>query len=205
MKCNNCGNVNAEGATFCTECGGRLVAAAAPAVQPAAPAQPVQPQPQGPPQQQYAPQQYPPAPPRYDQGPSQYGAQYQRPYRQPKVPTIKSVHLGDVLFLISAVLLLGVGLENFSNITGFVRAQYIILGLVAIVGGLLMMAMVVMPELLKPLEQNMDMLVLAFSLVFLLWGLVATFANNVGFYGGFLFAAGLFGLAGSGLRMGLIK
>jgi hypothetical protein len=121
------------------------------------------------------------------------------------VPTVKSVHLGDVLFLIASVLLLGLGFENFSTITGVVQAQYIVLGLVAILGGLFIMAMVIMPYMLTPVGQFMNLLVLVFSLVFLLWGLVATFANNIGLYGGFLVAAGLFGLAGSGLRMGLVK
>jgi hypothetical protein len=185
MKCDNCGNNNPEGATFCTGCGGRLLAVAAPAVQPAvAPSPPVQPQPQ------YAPQ--PPV--------------YQHLPRQPMLPTVRPVHLGDVLFLIASVLLLGTGLANFSNITAYyIGAQYIILGLVAFLGGLFMMALVIMPELLKPVKQYTDLGILAFSGIFLLWGLVATFANNVGYYGGFLLAAGLFSLAGCGLRMGYIK
>lgn len=191
MKCNNCGSNNAEGATFCPECGSRMLATAAPAAQSAdAPAQPVQPQPQVPPQQQYAPP---------------YGSPYQQAYRPPVVPTIRTVHLGDVLFLIASVLLLGIGFENFSTITGGAGAQYIVLGLVAILGGLFMMALVIMPELLKSVHEFMDVLVLAFSLVVTFWGLVATFANNVGFLGGILLAAGLFGLAGCGLRMGMIK
>lgn len=169
----------------------------------AAPA-PVQPQPQAPPQQN-AQQPYPQAPPQNNQAPPQYRQPYHQQYRMSATPTIRNVHLGDVLFLIAAVLLLGIGFENFSGITNAVGAQYIFLGLVAILGGLFMMALVIMPELLKPLNEFLDVLVLAFSLVITFWGLVATFANNVGFLGGILLAAGLFGLAGCGLRMGMIK
>ena len=118
---------------------------------------------------------------------------------------MKSIHLGDVLFLISSMLLIAVGLENFSWIAVAVRAQYLILGLVALLVGLLLLANVVMPYLLRSMDQMMDMVIAALSLVFLIWGLIAVFANDVGFFGGFLFAAGLFGLAGSGLRMGILK
>lgn len=37
MKCESCGNVNADGANFCTSCGKRLVHAGQPAVQPGVP------------------------------------------------------------------------------------------------------------------------------------------------------------------------
>lgn len=215
MRCTSCGSDNADTAVHCMNCGSRIAAPAGVAAPPApqyqpAPVQaqtPYQPQPQAAPQyqaqqpqQQYAPGSY-----QYQQAPPQYAPQYQRPMKVERVPTIKNVHLGEILFLISSVLLIGAGFENLGWIGFGARIQFILLGLVAIVAGLLIMAMVVMPELIKGLGPMTDTIVLALSALFVLWGLAASFFGNVGADGGFLVAAGLFGLAGSALKMGMIK
>ncbi len=188
MRCNNCGNENAVGAAFCMNCGSPL---GSPAAEPAAPLPP-----QAPPEGNAQPnQQAPPSPPPY---PSQL-------YQLPRTPTVKSVHLGEVLFLIAAALLLAAGFENFASLSLFARAQYVLLGMFAIVGGLLLLGMVVMPHILKPIEQYLDMIVLGLSAIFLFWGVAAMFGSNIGFDGGLVFIGGLFGLTGMALKMGIIR
>jgi hypothetical protein len=121
------------------------------------------------------------------------------------VPTVKAVHLGDVLFLISSALLLVAGFENFASLSRFVAGQYVLLGMFAIVGGLLFLGMVVMPYLLNPIEKYMDMIVLGLSAIFLFWGVAAMFGGSIGYDGGQVFVGGLFGLAGMGLKMGIVR
>jgi hypothetical protein len=185
MRCNNCGNINAVGSAFCMECGAGLGTAAAPAAQ--APPEPSVQQPG----QQHTDQYVPP-----------YPVQALQP---PRVPTVKNVHMGEVLFLISSALLLVAGFDNFASLSFFVRGQYVLLGFMAIVGGLLFMGMVVMPYVLKPIEKNLDMLVLILSAIFLFWGVAAMFGTSIGFDGGMVFIGGLFGLAGMALKMGIIR
>jgi len=192
MRCNNCNNENAVGSAFCMECGAALGAPAppppevpqvpppAPGPQPPGPAIPVEPQ-------------VPPPP---------YPAQM---YQPPRVATVKSVHLGEVLFLISAALLLVAGFENFASLSAFVRGQYVLLGMFAIIGGLIFLGMVIMPYMLKPIERYLDMIVLGLSAIFLFWGVAAMFGGDIGFDGGQVFIGGLFGLAGMGLKMGIIR
>ncbi|MDW5563138.1 MAG: zinc ribbon domain-containing protein [Methanomassiliicoccus sp.] len=181
MRCENCGNENAEGVTFCMACGARMVP-----VSDTAPAAPV-----APPGGQAAPPHVPP-----------YPAQLFRP---PRVATVRNVHLGDVLFLISSALLLVAGFDNFASLSYLARAQYVLLGLFAIVGGLLFLGMIIMPHLLKPIAHMMDLIVLGLSAIFLFWGVAAMFGSSIGYDGGMVFVGGLFGLAGMALRMGIIR
>ncbi|MBI0583508.1 MAG: zinc ribbon domain-containing protein [Methanomassiliicoccus sp.] len=203
MRCTNCGNENSGGSAFCMECGTRLGAAAVPAAQPANGTPPPAPQPAQPQNWQPA---YAQAPQnmsqQYDQGPP---PGYVPPYQQVRprnVPTVRTLHLGEVLLLIAGAFLIGVG---FDNLEGFYRAQYILLGLVSLVGGLIFLGKVIVPDMLRPLDQFMDLLILGMSGLFVLWGLVAVFADNAGWLGGFLVSAGLLGLASAGLKMGILK
>ena len=118
---------------------------------------------------------------------------------------MKSVHLGDVVFLISSALLLVAGFENFASLKSSVLGQYVLLSMFTIVGGMLFLGMVVMPYILKPIEKYMDMLVLGLSAIFLFWGVAAMFGVNIGLDGGMVFIGGLFGLAGMALKMGIIR
>lgn len=188
MRCNNCGNENAVGAAFCMECGSPAGAEAP--VQPAA--QPAPPLVQ-PPAVQSAP---PPVPA------SPLPAQLFQP---PRTPTVRSVHLGDVLFLIASALLLAAGFDNFASLSRFVQGQFVLLGMFAIVGGLVFVGMVVMPHLMRPIEKYLDTIVLGLSAIFLFWGVAAMFGSNIGLDGGLVFIGGLFGLAGMGLKMGIIR
>lgn len=126
-------------------------------------------------------------------------------YQPPRSPTVRSIHLGQVLFLISSALLLVAGFENFASLSFGARASYVLLGMFAIVGGLLFLGMVVMPYVLKPVEQYLDVIVLGLSAVFLFWGVAAMFGSGIGSDGGHVFIGGLFGLAGMGLKMGIIR
>lgn len=186
MKCTKCGTESVSDAAFCSECGAAMASpapAAAPAATPTAPPQPVRPQP--------APAY--PAPPAYQQAP---------PY-VPKVPTVKNVHLGEILFVLSGLLLIAVGFENL-GVGGF-GLQYLVLGILAVIGGLYFLATVLMPHLLRELSQVSGVLTLALSLVFLLWGLAAAFGSNVGVAGGLLVAAGFAALLSGLMREGLIR
>jgi hypothetical protein len=188
MRCNKCGNLNTVGSAFCMECGAPLGASAA---------------------GEAAPDRSPPAPPEQAQ-PIPKHVPYNPPYprqafQPPRVPTVKSIHLGEVLFLIASALLLVAGFENFASLSSFVSVSYVILGFVAIVGGMLFLGMVVMPHVLKPIKQNLDVLVLILSAIYLFWGVAAMFGNGIGFDGGMVFIGGLFGLTGMALRMGIIR
>jgi len=123
----------------------------------------------------------------------------------PRVPTVRSVHLGDVLFLIASALLLAAGFDNFASLSQFVQGQFVLLGMFGIVGGLLFAGMVIMPYLMRPIARYMDAIVFGLSAIFLFWGVAAMFGNNIGLDGGLVFIGGLFGLAGMGLKMGIIR
>ncbi|OPX58672.1 MAG: hypothetical protein A4E30_01462 [Methanomassiliicoccales archaeon PtaB.Bin215] len=74
-------------------------------------------------------------------------------------------------------------------------------------GALLLFMDVMMPALLKQLGEIKDMLVLVLALVFIVWGLVATFADSwkYGAYGPEIFTGGFALLAAGALRMGILK
>jgi hypothetical protein len=192
MKCSNCGMDNiVNDAVHCPNCGASLLTpgnwdstqqgAPQPQYQQPAPQQQYQ---QPPPQQYYAPQ----------------------PVKPRNVPTVKNVGMTEVLFLFSGFMLLGAGFENLGYLTvRFIPGAYILLGLIAIVAGLFMLAMVIMPNLIKGMDDMLTYVILGISGLFFLWGLAACFGSSIGALGGILVAAGLAGLAGGALKMGILK
>ncbi len=213
MRCNNCGlDYIADNAANCPRCNA-----------------PMQMGYQQPPQQYQQPQGYQEPQPQYQQPPQQYGdqqPQYQQPapqggyyappqggyYQQPpmppkRVPTVKKVDLAEILMIISGVFLLDGAFGNFSWIGTGVPAGIVILGLICLVGALLLFMDVLMPALLKQLGEIKDILVLVLALVFIVWGLVATFADTskYGIYGPEIFTGGFALLAAVALRMGILK
>jgi hypothetical protein len=140
---------------------------------------------QAPPQQQYVPPQ---------------------PPKAARVATVRNVGLTEVLFLLSGFFLVIAGFDNLSVLGNrFFGGQYPLLGILALLAGLFVLAMLIMPSILKSLDNMMDILMLGISVLFLFWGLAANFGNNIGFSGAILIGAGLAGLAGAGLKMGLLK
>ncbi|MFA5311824.1 MAG: hypothetical protein WC375_00730 [Methanomassiliicoccales archaeon] len=182
--------------------------------------QPVQQQYQAPPQQapvQQQPQyQGQPAPNQgYQAPPQQYQGQPQGGYNQPyypqppkpqRVATVRKVDLTDSLIAISSLLLIAAGFDNlwalnFDNAPGAI----IVLGVVALIIGVMGMLLLVMPEVLRDLNQFIDILLLVLGVVFAIWGLAALFGDNLGFSGGLVTSGGV-GLLFAGLmRMGLVK
>ena len=147
--------------------------------------------------QQDAPQQqYPQPMPQYQPAPAK--KQY--------VATVKNVGLTEILFLFSGLLLVGAGFDNLGFITvRFIPGAYILLGILAILAGLFMLAMVIMPNVIKGGDEIMTYVMLGISALFFLWGLAASFGSSIGTDGGFLVAAGMAGLAGGALKMGILK
>ncbi|MGE5379391.1 MAG: hypothetical protein ACM3L5_00790 [Candidatus Saccharibacteria bacterium] len=181
MKCPNCGAQSESTGSYCTDCGARLEATV--------------PQAQTPPSAS--------SPPPYGTPP--YAPEQQGFLHPARAPTVKIVYLGDVLFLISAALLIGVGFQNLGSIGGGASVSFVLLGLVAIPTGLIFMAYVIMPSALQPLDRVLDLLMLVMPIVFLLWGFLGSFAGGVAINGGLLLAGGLFGLAGMGFKMGILR
>jgi hypothetical protein len=193
MKCSNCGMDNIQNdAVHCPNCGASLLTPGNwDSTQQAAP------QPQ---YQQPAPQQQYPMPP-----PQQYYPP-QPPPKPARVATVKSVGLTEVLFLFSGFMLLGAGFDNLGYITvRFIPGAYILLGLIAILAGLFMLAMLLMPNLIKGMDDMMTYVMLGIGALFFLWGLAASFGSSIGIDGGFLVAAGMAALAGGALKMGILK
>jgi hypothetical protein len=126
---------------------------------------------------------------------------------------VRNVGLTEILFLFSGLFLIVAGfanLDNVAKITGY-GGQVVAIGIFALIIGLAMMAMVIMPYMMKGMDNNMmSIVMLVLSLIFLIYGLimVASSARGSGFLGydgAELIAAGLAGLAGSGLKMGILK
>ena len=206
MRCNNCGlDYIADNAANCPRCNAPMQMGYQ---QPPQQAQGYQEQPQyQQPPQQYGDQQPQPAPQGGYYAPPQ-GGYYQQPPMPPKrVPTVKKVDLAEILMIISGVFLLDGAFGNFAWIGTGVPAGIVILGIVCLVGALLLFMDVLMPALLKQLGEIKDILVLVLALVFIVWGLVVTFANtaNYGTYGPEIFTGGFVLLAAGALRMGILK
>ena len=100
---------------------------------------------------------------------------------------------------------MGVGFWNLSYIAFNAPVVYVLMGIVALAVGLLMMLVVIMPAPFKGMAQIMDILLLVFAIIFILWGLVSAFADDYGSDGGMLAAAGVGLLFAGMLRMGLVK
>lgn len=213
MKCNNCGlDYITDDTTNCPRCNAPLLQ------QYQQPPQQYQQQQyqQGPePQYQEPPQQYQQGPePQYQQplqqqyAPPQGGYYQQQPPMPPKqrTPTVRKVDLTDTLIAMSSLLLIVAGFNNLSALSyNDPPAVCIILGFISVALGLIGMAMLVMPVLMKDVKQFLDMFLLIFGAVFALWGLAATFGNDLGWSGSILIAAGLGMLSAAMLRMGMLK
>jgi hypothetical protein len=200
VKCNNCGlDYITDNTTNCPRCSAPLLQQyqqqePEPQYQQPQYQQGPEPQYQQPPQQQYAPpqggyyQQQPPMPPKQ------------------RTPTVRKVDLTDSLIAMSSLLLIVAGLNNLSALSyNDPPAVCIILGFLSVALGLIGMAMLVMPALMKDVKQFLDMFLLLFGAVFALWGLAATFGNDLGWSGSMLVASGLGMLSAAMLRMGLLK
>jgi len=205
LRCNNCGlDYIADNAANCPRCNA-----------------PLQMGYQQPPQQYQQPQSYQEPQPQYQQPPQQYGDQqyqqqppqggyyappqggyYQQPPMPPKrVPTVKNINLTEILMVVSGMFLLAAAMNNLS----WLYAPAIILGIVSLLAGLVALGTVLISELAKQIKgEIMDMLVLVFGLVLVIWGL---FVNFVGYgaSGAFVFTGGLGLLAAGALRMGVLK
>lgn len=178
MKCNKCGTDNiVNDAVHCPNCGTALAAPVTYGNQPAAP------------QQQYQQPQY---------------AQ-QQPI-SPRVETVRNVGMTEMLFLIAGVLLISAGFGNLSIIgNNNVPFQYLFLGMIALLGGLFILGMMVVPNMFAGMSHEMGLIVLGISALFFFWGMAALFADNVGWYGSEIVAASIAGLAGAALKMGFVK
>jgi len=124
-------------------------------------------------------------------------------YRPARAPTVKNVHLGEILYVLAGLVLVGIGFENL-GVADF-GLQYVALGLFAVLAGLFFLALVIMPHLLRELSQVMGMVTLVLSLITFLWGLAVVFGNSVGVYGGLLVSAGLASLISTGLKEGMFR
>ncbi len=181
MKCTRCGTESEVDTSFCSECGAIMNAPPLPPVEEA----PVE-------KQAPEPVPYPPV-----FGPS-------RPAHHEKAP-VRGLNLAELLFLISGILLLASGFDNLGAGIGGLPLQFLLLGIVATVFGLLQVAMVVMPSTLAGIERSTSMLTVVIALLFLIWGMAAAFGDLVGVDGGFLVAAGLSSILGLMLREGMIR
>lgn len=220
MRCNNCGlDYIADNAANCPRCNaplGQQMYQQPPQQyqQPQGYQDQQQPQYQQPPQQ-YGDQQYQQQPqPQYQQPPQggyyapPQGGYYQQPPMPPKrVPTVKKVDLAEILMIVSGLFLLDGAFGNFSWIADGVPAGIVVLGIVCLVGALMLFMDVIMPALLKQLGEIKDILMLVLALLFIVWGLIATFADTFkyGVYGPEIFTGGFALLAAGALRMGILK
>ncbi len=204
MRCNNCGlDYIADNAANCPRCNAPLQMGYQ---------QPPQ-QYQQPPQQQgyqeQPPQQYGDQQPQYQQPAPQggyyappQGGYYQQPPMPPKrVPTVKNINLTEILMVVSGMFLLAAAVSNLS----WVYVPSIILGIVSLLAGLVALGTVLIPDLAKQMKgEIMDMLLLVFGLVLVIWGLIVNFVGY-GVYGPEVFIGGLGLLAAGALRMGILK
>lgn len=127
----------------------------------------------------------------------------QTSYRE-KVP-VRSLDLAEVLFLISGLLLLSAGFQNLGAGIGGLPVQYLLLGMVATLFGLIQVALITMPGMMSNLERHRGTLTITIALLFLIWGMAAAFGANVGASGGLIVAAGLASALGLMLNEGMIR
>jgi hypothetical protein len=195
MKCSNCGMDNiVNDAVHCPNCGASLMTPGNWDSRQSAPQQQYQ-QPQQPQQVQQPPY---PLPPQQFYPPTPVKAQNE--------PTVKNVGMTEVLMLFSGLLLVDAGFGGLSYLRfNGIGAQIILLGLLALLAGLFVLATLLMPSMLKGLDKMMDIILLGISVLFFFWGMAALFATNVGVSGEVIVTASLAGLAAAALKMGLIK
>ncbi len=194
MKCSNCGMDNiVNDAVHCPNCGASLITPGNWDGKSSAP------------QQQYQQPQPQQAAPQYQQPPQQYYPP--QPAKPQYVATVKNVGMTEVLFLFSGFMLVLAGFGGLSDLRYYgSSAQVILLGLLALLAGLFILTTVIMPTILKSLDNKMiGFILLGISALFFIWGMAALFVSGVGWYGAEIVAGSLAGLAGSALRMGFIK
>lgn len=115
------------------------------------------------------------------------------------------MNLAELLFLISGILLLSAGFQNMGAGVAGLPVQFLLLGIVATIFGLVQIALVVMPGMMSGLERFRGTLTIVIALLFLIWGMAAAFGPNVGANGGMIVAAGLSTTLGLMLREGMIR
>ncbi|MHC1709409.1 MAG: hypothetical protein AB9819_03260 [Methanomassiliicoccales archaeon] len=142
------------------------------------------------------------SPRRADTTPRRRAVTYQQPPMPPKrVATVKNINLTEILMVVSGMFLLAAAMNNLS----WFYAPAIVLGIVSLLAGLVALGTVFIPDLAKQMKgEMMDMLVLVFGLVLVIWGLSVNFAGY-GASGAFVFTGGLGLLAAGALRMGILK
>jgi hypothetical protein len=100
---------------------------------------------------------------------------------------------------------LGAGVDALGGARFNPPAQYIILGVFALIVGLFCLVTVTMPTITKAFDNMMGAATTGLGAVLLVWGLAACFLNNVGWNGGQIAAAGITMVFGGVLKMGLVK
>ncbi|KQM11714.1 hypothetical protein AOA80_06700 [Methanomassiliicoccales archaeon RumEn M1] len=183
MKCSRCGTESADDSTYCSECGAIMNA---PPLPPLAAEEPPEPA-AAPSETPYPPIFGPPRPPHREKAP------------------VRSLDLAELLFLISGLMLLAAGFQNLGAGVAGLPVQYLLLGIVATLFGLVQTALVVMPGMMSDLERSSGTMMVVTALLFLIWGMAAAFGTNVGAFGGVVVAAGLATSLGLMLREGMIR
>jgi hypothetical protein len=112
-----------------------------------------------------------------------------------------------VLVAAGGVVAFGAGVDSLGGLRAFssVPAQYIILGVFALIVGLFAIVTVAMPTAISALDSVMGLATTGLGAVMLVWGLAACFLNNVGWNGGSIAAAGISMVFGGLLKMGVVK
>lgn len=119
---------------------------------------------------------------------------------------MRKLDLTEILMLVSGMFLFAAALWNLSELKGGFDAFPFILGILALLGALIALANVIMPALLKQLDgEVMNIMMLVFAAIFILWGLVVTFTWDFGSLGEFVCVGGIGLLMAGLLRMGILK
>jgi hypothetical protein len=115
------------------------------------------------------------------------------------------VHSSDVLIAAGGALSFGAGIDSLGGASLRPPAQFIILGVFALIVGLFCLVTVAMPNITRAFDRYMGPTTTGLGAVLLVWGLAACFLNNVGWNGGQLASAGLSMVFGGLLKMGVLK
>jgi len=123
-----------------------------------------------------------------------------------RVPTVKKIDLTGTIMLVSGMFLFMAAMWNFSDQYWGLYVPSLVLGLLSLVASLLALGTVLVPGLLKQMEgEIMDILILVFAAILMLWGLVVTFSWDYGSGGEIVLTGGLGLLMAGLLRMGVLK
>ena len=91
-----------------------------------------------------------------------------RPPHREKAP-VRSLDLAELLFLISGLMLLAAGFQNLGAGVAGLPVQYLLLGIVATLFGLVQTALVVMHGMMSDLERSSGTMMVVTALLFLIW------------------------------------